>query len=795
MAGTLIVPCMSAVVAVDCTPDGRFIVAGTTSGHVSVFESSLGDPTILRKFDGEAWAVSIDAMGETLVVGTAQKRPQGGCFYWLNRAGDILFKDDLTAPVWGTSVSPSGRYAACSTWAGDIAVYERKNDNYSPIWRNPAPLGAAGVYGVTIDDHPYVTASVYERGVLVVDVSSDETGLLAMPTGLFHVSRPTAAGTVLVGRRDGDFCELSVQGVLDGNPSPVLSSRLTRRSLPGVATSRDRTLRYAAGFDGTLVALGPEGAVLWRQQFQSELWAVATSSDGSCVSVASGDGTVRVMHYEPGSSGTIELEAWAAALREGRASVDRFAHEVSRLGAFEFGFKQISELRSASSLSEHDAIQFAQVAEQADDLHIVYRAGALYHSLSRQKEAIRSFQRASLAPELYSGAMRSAATCFAELGFLEVQKTLSSRATIPIPSSHEIAIVYDLGRAYEEGGEIARARRSYEYVVGWNVTYRDAAERLGKINSQTEQQHESGHGAPASISQLLGPNVPRPAETDGKLYPVLEARTREMRSSDGTYLRRLDAVRRLQTGGAFSVYRDSALHYDVPDYRRYESAPVEDNSKKHLEAASLLAEIDLNVINRSLDIGTATCRYPILLERLGVQSYGVDLNRNGYDFHRSRGGQFSRFIQGDGRALPFAAASFDLITCMMGTLNHLAESARSLFLSECYRVLRPGGSAVFGCWDTECPFVSYLTMYSSGQLEQLRANGITQNDLVGIANANGFGQIRLVPFCFFSDRLIRDLGLESSESHDAEMLVDMDFALQGRQGATHGQMYIAICQV
>jgi len=792
MLNTLVVRHPSTVVAVDCTPNGNHIVAGTTSGHVSQFDSSVGDPYILQHFSGEVWAVSIDAIGQTVVVGTAQKRPKGGVFYWIAHDGTILFEDDLQSPVWGVSVSPSGRYAACGTWSGDIAVYERVQDHFKPIWRNPEPLGNAGVYGLTIDDHPHVAASVYERGLLALDVRSGTSGIAAIATGLFHVSRLTAAGTLLVGCRDGIFCELSIGDVLNGTAKPIFSPRLSRRSLPGVASSRDRTVRYAAAFDGTLAALGSDNSLIWSRHLSSELWAVATSADGSCVSVACGDGTVRVIHQEPGVVTTFELKAWASALQEGRASAQRFAQEISRLSAFDFGFGQIGQLRATLSISDQDVVNFARVIEYAEDLHVVYHAGVLYRSLAMHKDAIRCFQRASSIPELYSEALNSAAQCFGELGLLEVQHAIARRASMPAPNAQEIALLYDLGRMYEETGRDDRARRSYECVVGWDVSYRDAAERLEAIELAAGRPQTS-EACATSISQLLGPNVPRPAETDGQLYPVLEARTREMRSSDVVYKRRLHAVRRLQAGGAFYVQRDSALRYNTSAYWKYESAPLEDNSKKHLEAVNFLAEVDLTPMIHSLDIGTATCRYPILLERFGLRSYGIDISSSGYDFHRSAGGLFSRFAQADGCALPFASTSFDLVTCMMGTFNHLTSSDIPRFLSECKRVLRPGGKVVIGCWDIECPFLSYLTMYSLAQLAQLRARAVTQCEFISLATTAEFSRVRVVPFYFFSDRLVRGLRLESYESHDAEILVDVDFALQGRLGVGHGQMYLAIC--
>ena len=58
---------------------------------------------------------------------------------------------------------------------------------------------------------------------------------------------------------------------------------------------------------------------------------------------------------------------------------------------------------------------------------------------------------------------------------------------------------------------------------------------------------------------------------------------------------------------------------------------------------------------------------------------------------RAGGARRSRFVQADALALPFAAASFDVVTISYG-LRNIADIPRAL--GEMRRVLAPGGRAV-----------------------------------------------------------------------------------------------------
>lgn len=91
---------------------------------------------------------------------------------------------------------------------------------------------------------------------------------------------------------------------------------------------------------------------------------------------------------------------------------------------------------------------------------------------------------------------------------------------------------------------------------------------------------------------------------------------------------------------------------------------------------------------RVLDLGCGTGGFLVELGRLGPAT-GVDFAPRALELCRSRG--LRRLARADGQRLPFADASFDLVTAL-DVIEHLDDDRAAL--REIVRVLRPGGFAV-----------------------------------------------------------------------------------------------------
>jgi ubiquinone/menaquinone biosynthesis C-methylase UbiE len=97
-----------------------------------------------------------------------------------------------------------------------------------------------------------------------------------------------------------------------------------------------------------------------------------------------------------------------------------------------------------------------------------------------------------------------------------------------------------------------------------------------------------------------------------------------------------------------------------------------------------------------LDVGCGTgANLPMLREAVGAQGkvVGIDFSPLALQFAASHPGSSQVcLLQGDAQRLPFADASFDVVT-MLDVLEHLPDD--EMALQEVLRVLRPGGYYIF----------------------------------------------------------------------------------------------------
>ena len=132
----------------------------------------------------------------------------------------------------------------------------------------------------------------------------------------------------------------------------------------------------------------------------------------------------------------------------------------------------------------------------------------------------------------------------------------------------------------------------------------------------------------------------------------------------------------------------------------------------------LVATAPIDAKTRALDLACGTGDIAFALSARGAQTVGLDITTRMVELARGKpcGEARPRFLVGDMMALPFADASFDVVSTGYGIRN---VPAIATALAEIHRVLRPGG--VLLSLDFNRPrqpivrfvYLSYLTLVGS----------------------------------------------------------------------------------
>jgi len=146
---------------------------------------------------------------------------------------------------------------------------------------------------------------------------------------------------------------------------------------------------------------------------------------------------------------------------------------------------------------------------------------------------------------------------------------------------------------------------------------------------------------------------------------------------------------------------------------------------------------------RILDVGCGTGANLQMLAEFG-DAEGVDVSAEALDFCRSRG--LAKVEQGAAESLPFADASFDLVTGL-DVVEHLDDDIAGL--SEMRRVLRQGGRAVLFVpafmflWGVQDDISNHRRRYTLPELKQKLSEAGLVVERASYANITFFAPILL----------------------------------------------------
>ena len=234
------------------------------------------------------------------------------------------------------------------------------------------------------------------------------------------------------------------------------------------------------------------------------------------------------------------------------------------------------------------------------------------------------------------------------------------------------------------------------------------------------------------------------AEHGERLRHAQQSTLEAIRQAVAAHAERLDHLQdvTLQNTPQEPYHREHSLRFPL-------SIHSHDSGFRYLFDFMVVAQsLELRPGAEVLDFAAGSCYVSELLNRLGYLTVAFDLDPKILALGRERltldsrcDPDRTRFVVGEGTCLPFPDESFDGIICM-NALHHMPDYRATL--AEMWRVLRPGGRAVFsepGAEHSKHP-ESVSMMREYGVLER----DVVLSEISQLAKAVGFRRMILKPY-------------------------------------------------
>jgi 2-polyprenyl-3-methyl-5-hydroxy-6-metoxy-1,4-benzoquinol methylase len=223
--------------------------------------------------------------------------------------------------------------------------------------------------------------------------------------------------------------------------------------------------------------------------------------------------------------------------------------------------------------------------------------------------------------------------------------------------------------------------------------------------------------------------------------------------------------------------RDTGVHeirYERVTYEKYDSSNCHDEAKKTLEKHLVASTLEALCITSgtSLDIGCATGRYPLWFAENGYDAVGFDIDPHSIRIcqQKSDGIHNAKFERRNLLEGTLPEQRFNVVTCMMGTLNHIPLGRQPLFFRRVFEVMEDQSAFLVSSWNPRSYYVELLDFYPRAEREQLLANARPAAEMRSLLMASGFRDVEIIPFgllpndCYFAWELPPD-ALSTMEDH------------------------------
>lgn len=795
--------CDASVISAATTPNCSLIAAATVGRSLYLLSSDGVEVWKKTGLDHEGWSTAIAADGGTVAIGTANKNPADGTVYVYNSRGDQVFAYTVKSPVWSVALSHDGSVLAISCWNGSAYRFKRQRDGYQAAGVYSANT-TGGLYGIRLNkdgSKGYVCA--YNSGIIFLDDKWKETCRSPSDAGLYNIALAEDAGRVVAGLRDGSLLWADAE-TNDAHQTKIAGCG---RPICGVSTSRRGDLAICGSFDGWVYVVSSDGSVLGRLETGGEVWSVASSDDAALICAASGDHTIRLIENACSVAATREITYFESCVKrdgaEVNAALDRLVHAYAQYGVFQYGYSRLREIEqnakdlNAFQKATQKLLVAATAATEASPwAH--YELGLAAQREKRHHDAIKHFQKASTHSDYASRAMANCADSFSAKQLPNATASCYRRAREQQIDSDTKRVLYNLARSYEDTKQWKEAISHYQLLASWDINYRTTWERLEHLTSiqgiaqqETPPPRADYTGLTAS---LLGPDAPR--DVDSRLKDVHQARTAEVLIKPAERERVASIIETLRGNARFSRgITGGGLEYAQETFLKYDFSLPEDETKKFLETVNLLYLLDGYKPSSTLDIGSASGRYPMLFTWFGAKATGIDIEARAVEYAEKQISKDAKerptYVVGDARKLPFKKSTFGLATCMMGTFAHIPKEDQATVIRKIYDVLKPSGCVAISTWDMECKHLAYLSIYNEKQKDIIRANSPSGSSMKKLLTEAGFVDVEIRPFCLLPQIAVYDLGIENLRSGDIQLAAQADLAVRALYPEKRGEMFLA----
>jgi SAM-dependent methyltransferase len=788
----------SSIIDVAVTPNASLIVAGCVNRRVYVFNAA-GEEEWAEPAADEVWSVAVTGDGHRIAAGTASKNPTAGVISVFDRHGRAVWQFNVGAPVWSLAFATDGRYLVAGAWNNHVYIFEADGQQYA--LRKARAIGTAGVYGVDIAaGAERILATAYDDGVYVLDFDLHTVMHYPQSAAGYHGKISADGSNATIGLRGG--CAMRIVE----NVTQVLCPIATR-AVCGIATGHDSSLWLAGSFDGTVTLAQGEGIPVWTDIVGSEVWSVAATLDLGTIIVAAGDGILRQIENRVTTTAYREIENIERAVAARTSWADREVATVmlrdcySRYGLIAYGVHRLEQWRSILgddiSIPTLVGLLLDDVRDHPTHSYSHSRLARHYGERRAWRQCAYHHLQASRDSTLKLVSLTGAGDAFMQMNWHAAAQSCYRRSREQAIDVSQKQVLYNLARSYEDAGQNVEARKHYEVLLTWDPDYRDTWERaIETAHGPALQRLPPDSDYTGFTISLLGPDVPRANEVDSELRSVLNARAKEFSVTTDERRRLYEALAWHFSDGNLVHIPSPVLAYNVAAYMKYDYLLPEDEIKKELELLNLLAVIEGSEVRRSLDIGAATGRHPRTLSRRGVAAFGVDIEVEAMAYARAKTARtcYPQFTVGNGRQLPYREQTFDLVTCMMGTIAHMPRDGQRELCTEVSTVLRPNGWFVLSTWDVDCRHLSFLSMYSHAEREMIRRNSMSRDELAGTLESCGFGSIRIIPFALLPETFSFEWGVQGMQQEHIARILEVDLAARGAYPYIHGEMFMVVAR-